>query len=282
MQIAIQGVKGAFHEVAARNYFGNDIDILPMLHFSDLAESVKNGDCDYGIMAVENTISGTIHANLNLIREHKLVVCGEEYLRIRQNLVANKGTKIEDLNEVRSHYMAINQSRKFFKQYPNVQLVDSIDTALSMKEIKEDGLNNIGAIGSLLAAEHYDLDVLAEGIETNTKNYTRFLILRNKENWKKQASNKASIAIILDNQQGNLADILSVIASYQIDLSKIESVPLVGEPWHYQFYLDVLFNDKTKYRNMINEISIKLDKLEILGEYTNGNQSYSKIHHNDN
>ena len=282
MQIAIQGVKGAFHEVAARNYFGNDIDILPMLHFSDLAESVKNGDCDYGIMAVENTISGTIHANLNLIREHKLVVCGEEYLRIRQNLVANKGTKIEDLNEVRSHYMAINQSRKFFKQYPNVQLVDSIDTALSMKEIKEDGLNNIGAIGSLLAAEHYDLDVLAEGIETNTKNYTRFLILRNKENWKKQASNKASIAIILDNQQGNLADILSVIASYQIDLSKIESVPLVGEPWHYQFYLDVLFNDKTKYRNMINEISTKLDKLEILGEYTNGNQSYSKIHHNDN
>ena len=282
MQIAIQGVKGAFHEVAARNYFGNDIHILPMLHFSDLAESVKNGDCDYGIMAVENTISGTIHANLNLIREHKLVVCGEEYLRIRQNLVANKGTKIEDLNEVRSHYMAINQSRKFFKQYPNVQLVDSIDTALSMKEIKEDGLNNIGAIGSLLAAEHYDLDVLAEGIETNTKNYTRFLILRNKENWKKQASNKASIAIILDNQQGNLADILSVIASYQIDLSKIESVPLVGEPWHYQFYLDVLFNDKTKYRNMINEISIKLDKLEILGEYTNGNQSYSKIHHNDN
>jgi len=282
MQIAIQGVKGAFHEVAARNYFGNDIDILPMLHFSDLAESVKNGDCDYGIMAVENTISGTIHANLNLIREHKLVVCGEEYLRIRQNLVANKGTKIEDLNEVRSHYMAINQSRKFFKQYPNVQLVDSIDTALSMKEIKEDGLNNIGAIGSLLAAEHYDLDVLAEGIETNTKNYTRFLILRNKENWKKQASNKASIAIILDNQQGNLADILSVIASYQIDLSKIESVPLVGEPWHYQFYLDVLLNDKTKYRNMINEISTKLDKLEILGEYTNGNQSYSKIHHNDN
>ena len=137
MQIAIQGIKGAFHEVAARNYFGNEIDILPKLHFSDLAESVKNGDCDYGIMAVENTISGTIHSNLNLIREHKLVVCGEEYLRIKQNLVAKKGTKIEDLNEVHSHYMAINQTRKFFKQHPNVHLVDSIDTALSMKEIAE-------------------------------------------------------------------------------------------------------------------------------------------------
>lgn len=169
MQVAIQGVKGAFHEVAARNYFGDKIDILPKLHFSDLAEAVKNGDCDYGIMAVENTISGTIHSNLNLIREHKLVVCGEEYLRIKQNLVAKKGTKIEDLNEVHSHYMAINQTRKFFKQHPNVHLVDSIDTALSMKEIAENNLDNRGAIGSLLAAEHYDLEVLAESIETNKK-----------------------------------------------------------------------------------------------------------------
>jgi prephenate dehydratase len=282
MQVAIQGVKGAFHEVAARNYFGNEIDILPMLHFSDLAEAVKNGDCDYGIMAVENTISGTIHSNLNLIREHKLVVCGEEYLRIKQNLVAKKGTKIEDLNEVHSHYMAINQTRKFFKQHPNVHLVDSIDTALSMKEIAENDLDNRGGIGSLLAAEHYDLEVLAESIETNKKNYTRFLILRNNENWKKQPSNKASIALILDNHSGSLAEILSIIASYQIDLSKIESVPLVGEPWHYQFYLDVLFDDKTKYKKMINEITTKLDRLDILGEYTNGNQSYSKIHHNDN
>ncbi|MGZ2368525.1 prephenate dehydratase [Ancylomarina sp. YFZ004] len=282
MQIAIQGVKGAFHEVAARNYFGIDIDILPKLHFSDLAESVKNGECDYGIMAVENTISGTIHANLNLIREHKLVVCGEEYLRIRQNLVAKKGSKIEDLKEVRSHYMAINQSRKFFKQYPNVQLMESVDTALSMREIKENNSTNIGAIGSLLAAEYYDLEVLAESIETNRKNYTRFLILRNNEKWKKQASNKASMALVLDNHQGSLAEILSIIASHQIDLSKIESVPLLGEPWHYQFYLDILFKDKAQYKNMLAEISEKLDRLEILGEYTNGNQSYSKIHHHDN
>ncbi|MCZ4696117.1 prephenate dehydratase [Ancylomarina euxinus] len=282
MQVAIQGVKGAFHEVAARNYFGNDIEILPMLHFSDLAESVQNGDCDYGIMAVENTISGTIHANLNLIREHKLVVCGEEYLRIRQNLVAKKGTKIEDLNEVHSHYMAINQTRKFFKQHPNVHLVDSIDTALSMKEIAENNLDKRGAIGSLLAAEHYDLEVLAESIETNKKNYTRFLILRNKETWNKNDSNKASMALVLDNHLGSLAEILSIIASHNIDLSKIESVPLVGEPWHYQFYLDVLFDDKSKYHNMITEISSKLDRIDILGEYTNGNQSYSKIHHHDN
>ncbi|WP_372646058.1 prephenate dehydratase [Ancylomarina sp.] len=282
MQVAIQGVKGAFHEVAARNYFGNDIDILPMLHFSDLAESVKNGDCDYGIMAVENTISGTIHANLNLIREHKLVVCGEEYLRIRQNLVAKKGTKIEDLNEVRSHYMAINQSRKFFKQHPNIQLIESTDTALSMREIKENNLSDIGAIGSLLAADYYDLEVLAESIETNRKNYTRFLILRNKEVWKKKGRNKASMALILDNHQGSLAEILSIISSHDIDLSKIESLPLLGEPWHYQFYLDVLFDDKTKYQSMINEITTKLDRVDILGEYTSGNQSYSKIHHHDN
>jgi len=282
MQIAIQGVKGAFHEVAARNYFGNDIDILPKLHFSDLAESVENGECDFGIMAVENTISGTIHANLNLIREHKLVVCGEEYLRIRQNLVAKRGTKIEDLHEVRSHYMAINQSRIFFKQHPNVQLVESVDTALSMREISENNLDHVGAIGSLLAAEYYDLDVLAESIETNHKNYTRFLILRNNTPWKKKASNKASMALVLHNHKGSLAEILTIIASHDIDLSKIESVPLLGEPWHYQFYLDVLFDNKTNYQNMLAEISTKLDRIDILGEYTSGNQSYSKIHHNGN
>jgi len=282
MQIAIQGVKGAFHEVAARNYFGNHIDILPKLHFSDLAESVKNGECEFGIMAVENTISGTIHANLNLIREHKLVVCGEEYLRIRQNLVAKRGTKIEDLREVRSHYMAINQSRVFFKKHPHVQLVESVDTALSMREITENGLDHVGAIGSLLAAEYYNLDVLAESIETNRKNYTRFLILRNNKTWKKKTSNKASMALVLHNHQGSLAEILSIIASHKIDLSKIESVPLLGEPWHYLFYLDVLFDSKTNYQNMIAEISTKLDRIDILGEYTSGNQSYSKIHENDN
>jgi prephenate dehydratase len=151
-----------------------------------------------------------------------------------------------------------------------------------MREIKEGDLNDIGAIGSLLAAKYYNLEVLAENIETNRKNYTRFLILRNDESWKKQPSNKASMALVLDNHQGILAEILSIIASHQIDLSKIESVPLLGEPWHYQFYLDVLFYDKTKYRNMISEISTKLDRLEILSEYTNGNQSYSKIHHHDN
>ena len=282
MQIAIQGVKGAFHEVAARNYFGNEIDILPMLHFSDLAEAVKNGKCDFGIMAVENTISGTIHSNLNLIREHRLVVCGEEYLRIKQNLVAMKGRSIKDLDEVHSHYMAINQTRKFFKQHPNVHLVDSIDTALSMKEIAENKLEKRGAIGSLLAAEHYDLEVLAESIETNKKNYTRFLILKNRDSWSKLPHNKASIALILDNHQGSLAEILSIISSNNIDLSKIESVPLVGEPWHYQFYLDILFKDKTDYQNMINEISIKLDRIDILGKYSSGNQSYTKIHRNGN
>ena len=210
------------------------------------------------------------------------MVCGEEYLRIKQNLVAKKGTKIEDLDEVHSHYMAINQTRKFFKQYPNVHLVDSIDTALSMKEIAENKLDKRGGVGSLLAAEHYGLEVLAESIETNKKNYTRFLILRKDDKWKKQASNKASLAMILDNHKGSLAEILSIIASYDIDLSKVESVPLVGEPWHYQFYLDILFEDKAKYKKMINEITTKLDRLDILGEYTNGNQSYLKIHHHDN
>jgi len=278
MTISIQGVKGAFHEEAAINYYGREIDIQPNISFDDVIESIVNNEVKAGIMAVENTISGTIHANLNLIMESGLPICGEVYLRIEQNLVALPGTTIEELTEVRSHYMAIDQCRQFFKSHPHVKLVDADDTALSMKEIAEKGLKNVGAIGSKTGARHYGLSVIAESIETNKKNYTRFLIVEKEHRMRQEEIDKASVSITLPNHKGSLSKVLSVIAFYDVDLSKIESVPVIGEPWHYRFFIDVLFDDYQKYSSMLQAVRPLTDDLKIMGEYKSGKRSFEQIH----
>lgn len=278
MTISIQGVKGAFHEEAAINYYGGEIEIQPNISFSDVIDSIKNNEVKAGVLAVENTISGTIHANLNLIMESGLPVCGEVYLRIEQNLVALPGTCIEDLQEVRSHYMAIDQSRAFFKAYPHIKLVDADDTALSMKEIADNKLKNVGAIGSRVGAAHYGLEVIAESIETNKKNYTRFLIVEKENKQTPEKIDKASISITLPNHKGSLSKALSIIAFYDVDLSKIESVPVIGEPWHYRFFIDVLFDDYDKYKSMLQAVRPLTDDLQIMGEYKSGKKSLEQIH----
>jgi len=278
MTVSIQGIKGAFHEEAANLYYGDNIKILPHNSFSELIENISAGKSVSGVMAVENTISGTIHSNLNLIRNAKLSITGEIYLRIQQNLVALPGTKIEDLTEVHSHYMAINQCRKFFRQYPYIKLQESEDTAISMKEISEKKWAHIGAIGSMVGALEYNLKIIAEGIETNKKNYTRFLIVEKKDKLKTSKFNKASLCFTLPNTKGSLAKILSVIAFYEIDLSKIESVPILGDPWHYMFYVDVLIDEIEKYKGMLQAIKPLTDELIVLGNYMSGQNSLKEIH----
>ena len=278
MTISIQGVKGAFHEEAAINYYGREIDILPNISFYEVIKSIRENNAKAGILAVENTISGTIHSNLNLIRESGLPICGEVYLQIEQNLVGLPGTTIRGLEEVHSHYMAIDQCRKFFRNHPHVKLIESDDTALSMKEIAENKLTTVGAIGSKIGAHHYRLNIIAEGIETNKKNYTRFLIVEKENKTTINEINKASISITLPNHKGSLSKVLSIIAFYDVDLSKIESVPVVGEPWHYRFYIDVLFDSQEKYKNMLQAVGPLTDKLQILGEYKSGSKSFEQIH----
>lgn len=278
MTISIQGVKGAFHEEAAINYYGGEIDIRPNISFDEVIGSILDSKARAGILAVENTISGTIHANLNLIMESRLPVCGEVYLRIEQNLVALPGTKINDLTEVRSHYMAIDQCRQFFKNYPDIKLVDADDTALSMKEIAEQGLETVGAIGSKIGARHYGLTVIAESIETNKKNYTRFLIVEKENKIQPEETDKASLSMTLPNHKGSLSKALSIIAFYDVDLCKIESVPVIGEPWHYRFFVDVLFDDYGKYKSMLQAIGPLTDELRIMGEYKSGQKSFEQIH----
>jgi prephenate dehydratase len=280
VRVGIQGVKGAFHEEAALSYFGDAIGIVPQVTFSELIESVKTGESDFGMIAVENTISGTIHSNLSLIRAARLKIVGEVYLRIEQNLAALPGTRISDLQQVHSHYMAIDQCRDFFNNYHEIKLIESEDTAMSMQMVANQQLKNVGAIGSKTAALHYGLEILASGIETNKKNYTRFLVVQKPENELDSEFDKASLALTLPNSTGSLAEILSLIASFKIDLSKIESVPVVGEPWHYLFYLDLLFDQAGNYLEMLKTLRPFTDELYILGEYKSNFSTWKKIHQN--
>lgn len=280
VKVGIQGVKGAFHEEAALNYFGGEIGIVPQVTFSELIESVKTGESDFGMIAVENTISGTIHSNLSLIRAARLKICGEVYLRIEQNLAALPGTQVSDLQQVHSHYMAIDQCRDFFRNFPEIKLMESEDTAMSMQMVADQQLKNVGAIGSKTAALHYGLEILASGIETNKKNYTRFLVVQKPENELDSQFDKASLALTLPNSTGSLAEILTLIASFGIGLSKIESVPVVGEPWHYLFYLDLLFDEAEKYLEMLKTLRPFTDELYILGEYKSNLSTWKKIHQN--
>jgi len=276
MKISIQGIKGAFHEEAARNYFNKDLIIVPNITFEEVISSVISEAADFGVVAIENTLSGTIHSNLNLIRQSGLKITGEEYLSIHQNLIALPGTKMEDIEQVFSHYMALNQCRKFFQKYPQIKLIESEDTALSIQTIANNKLKNVAAIGSKLAADYYGMEIIFRNIETHQKNYTRFLILDKKINT--QNFNKASLSFTLPHRKGSLANILNIIAFYELNLTKIESVPIIGEPWHYLFYVDVQLNKPALYFQMLNTVKTLTGNLTILGQYKSGIQLFNQIH----
>ena len=276
MKISIQGIKGAFHEEAARNYFNKDLIIVPNITFEEVISSVISEAADFGVVAIENTLSGTIHSNLNLIRQSGLKITGEEYLSIHQNLIALPGTKMEDIEQVFSHYMALNQCRKFFQKYPQIKLIESEDTALSIQTIANNKLKNVAAIGSKLAADYYGMEIIFRNIETHQKNYTRFLILDKKINT--QNFNKASLSLTLPHRKGSLANILNIIAFYELNLTKIESVPIIGEPWHYLFYVDVQLNKPALYFQMLNTVKTLTGNLTILGQYKSGIQLFNQIH----
>jgi prephenate dehydratase len=273
LRIAIQGGYGAFHDIAARHYFEDkEIEIVPRNTFKDVFVSLRDNKVDFGIMAIENSIAGSILPNYELLRQSNMKIYSEIYLRIQQNLVALPGQKIEDLIEVHSHPMAILQCQKFFDDYPNIRLVDSIDTAISAKNIVDKQLKNIGAISSKLAANQYGLEVLAESIETNKMNYTRFLIVTDadKVRRKQQVVNKASITFAVHHEIGSLSKILSILSFYNINLSKIQSIPIIGRDWEYQFYIDVLFDDHYRYRQSLDAIRPFATDFAVLGEYEKG------------
>ncbi len=272
-RIAIQGGYGAFHEIAAMHYFGDEnIEIMPRNTFKDLMKSLKKKQVHFGIMAIENSLAGSILPNYSLIKDSRMKIVGEVYLRIRQNLVALPDQKIEDLKEVFSHPMAILQCQQFFDEHPHIRLIESIDTALSARDIKNEHMWGTGAIASTLAARKFGLDILAEGIETNKMNYTRFLILKENNGIHSEPGlvNKASLHFALAHKSGSLSKILSILSYYDQNLTKIQSMPIMGRDWEYQFYVDLMFDDYDWYKKSIEAIRPFTSDLGILGEYVKG------------
>jgi prephenate dehydratase len=271
-KIAIQGGYGAFHEIAAHHYFKNDeIEILPRNTFRDMVTTLKDRQCDFGIMAIENSLAGSIIPNYNLIINSNMHITGEIYLRIKQNLVAMPGVKLSELQEVYSHPMAILQCQNFFDKHKHIRLIESMDTALSAQEVADKGARDIGAISSRLAAEKYGLEIISESIETNKMNYTRFLILsENGIVTPPEKVNKASIFFTVAHKFGSLSKILSILSYYEINLAKIQSMPIVGKDWEYMFFVDVEINDYSMYKRSLEAIGPFTPSIGILGEYRKG------------
>ncbi len=274
VKIAIQGYSGAFHEVAARLFFnGKEVTIVANDTFTELVQNVETGtDSDFGLMAIENTIAGSLMDNYRLLKESKLHAIGEVYLRIEQNLMVLPGQTIDDLDEVHSHPVAITQCRPFFKNYPNIQLVEAIDTALSAKEVREKSTKKIGAIASTAAAELYDLDIIAKGIETNKKNFTRFLLLgREREHpIKNKVCNKLSLCFSVEHEAGSLHKILAVLAAYNANLTKIQSTPIIGKEWEYMFFVDFIADPRYDYWQVLNALKPLTSNFRLLGLYPKG------------
>lgn len=269
VKVAIQGGRASFHEIAARNYFKDDVEMIECGSFPILCETLKKEEVDYAVMAIENSIAGSILPNYALLQKFDFLIIGEIYLRIEQNLMALPGTTIDKIEKARSHYMALLQCQDFLQKYPHIKLEEYHDTADSARDIRVNGEKNVAAIAGRYAAELYNLDILAESIETEKKNYTRFLILSRDKRYKTENKNKATISFHLPNRVGALADVLRVIVENNINLTKIQSLPIIGRPNEYTFYVDCEFFNYEDFKKSI-EIKNIVENLRILGEYRKG------------
>ena len=279
IRVAIQGGFGSFHQIASEKFFEEiKIEIIPCNTFYDLFDVLKEGNADCGMMAIENSVAGSLLQNYTMLRESNLKICGEVYLRIEQHLVALKGESIDNLKEIHSQPIAIQQCMEYLNplRRKNVRIVEADDTALSAKWIQDEQLKGFAAISSELAANMYDLQILQRNIETNHRNFTRFLLITDSkqvmglEQISNQQINKSSLCFTSPHTEGSLAQILSVLAYYKMNLTKIQSLPIVGVEWEYQFYIDLMFDEYSRYRLALGAIEPLTKKLEILGEYQNG------------
>ena len=271
-KVAIQGFSGCFHEEAAirfyKEHFGSEPGIVECSTFDDLFLAMGGGDADAAVMAIENTTSGGLIPNYDLLRKNPQKIKGEVYLHIHQNLMALPGQKLEDIKEVRTHYMAISQTRAFFeRKCPWIKLIESEDTAKSAADLATQGLKGVGAVASTLAAEKFGLEILQPSIETYKQNYTRFLILDDSLRVPKEEINKATLCFTLPHKPGSLAQILTILSFYDMNLTRIQSLPIPGMKWQYFFYIDIKFDSYERYMQAISAARPLIDDFNILGEY---------------
>jgi len=270
-RIAIQGAEGSNHHKVARDFYGDDVALQECLSFDVLVDSLLNQTASKGIMAIENTIAGSIIPNYALIDANNLHISGEEYLNIHHHLMALPGQKIEDIKEVCSHPMALLQCKEFFKKYPQIKLVEDVDTAEVAKRIAKNKLKGVAAIAPKLAAEIFGLEVLEDEIQTMKDNATRFVIVQTeKPNNGIDQINKASLKFQLDHKRGSLAAILNVLSDCKMNLTKIQSLPVIESPWKYSFFVDVTFEEYKDYEKVIAILAIMASELKVLGTYKNG------------
>ena len=270
-RVSIQGYEGSFHQVAAQQFFGKNVQVLPCATFRDVIKIASNKkESDGGVMAIENSIAGSILANYNLLQKSNLKIIGEIYLHIKQNLLVNPGVKLEDIREVHSHTMALQQCYDFLDKY-KWKLVESEDTALSAKHVHQHKSKHIAAIASKLAAELFQLEVLAPGIQTMKNNYTRFLMLQRQDVAEAiNDANKASVNFQTDHSRGSLARVLTKIAEGGINLSKLQSFPIPGSDFKYSFHADMEFDTIGQFENVVDQIRPLTEELKIYGVYQRG------------
>lgn len=267
-KIAIQGIKGSFHHVVAKQYFQDDLTLVVCETFEDTVKALLNGSADQAVMAIENSIAGSIIPNYALIDRNELQIVGEYSLSIHHQLMALPGQKIEDIKEVHSHPMALLQCKDYFHQHSQIRLVEAEDTADEAKRISENQLHGLGAIASQEAADLYGLEVLASSIQTIKNNVTRFVIIQYEGKLiSLDCINKAALKFVLDHQRGSLAAVLKVMSDCQLNLTKIQSLPVIETPGKYAFFGDVTFDDFTHYDKARKLIAIMASEFKILGEY---------------
>jgi len=268
-KVAIQGIKGSYHDQVAKEYFDNSVEIIEFLSFDEVVDSVNNGFCELGVMAIENSIAGSIISNYALIDNLNLNIVGEHYININHQLMALPGSKIENLEIVSSHPMALLQCKKFLKNYPKITLIEDKDTAEVAYRINRDKIKNMGAIASVYASELYDLEILSKNIQTIKNNETRFVVV-SKETLKENTnSNKVSFKFSLSHETGSLASILNVLKDYNLNLTKIQSLPIIETPWKYSFFVDTIFDLSDNLNKALIIISEKSESLKVLGIYEN-------------
>jgi len=271
-KVAVQGFKGCFHQEAAEIYFGTALDIVETISFDELAKSfTSDSSIDFAIMAIENSIAGSILQNYRILRENRFRIIGEIYMAIHHNLMVLPGTTLTDLEEICSHPMALNQCLKFLSPYDHVRLIESEDTALSAKRVREGQLKNVAAIASRSAASLYQLEILSENIETSKVNFTRFFILqRDDDPIPTGIFNKASIYCRVGHEPGSLLKTLEVLQEFNVNLSKLQSFPVLGKLSEYYFHMDLEFFKMDQYESVINKLDTVTLELEVLGLYNKG------------
>lgn len=268
--VAIQGIKGSNHHQVVIDSYTTDVNLVECDSFDRLVKELLNGNADEAVMAIENSIAGSIIPNYNLIYENNLSINGEHYLDIHHNLMTLKGVKFDDIKEVHSHPMALLQCKDFFQSHPHIHLVADVDTAYTAKKIQDERLTQIAAIAPKVAADLYNLDIIEPSIQSAKNNETRFFFVsKEKKSLETKHIDKASLRFITDHKRGSLAAILNVMSDCRLNLTKIQSLPVLNRPWKYAFFVDVTFEEYANFEKSKSLLNIMAQDFEVLGEYKN-------------